>query len=222
MTTSAGKSRKTSWIPLCCVGIGAVKICLMSKATRSGGGRGLRSGNLGEYCVQVSQIVVVFRWKRPEYRADAFNAVAHHAGSLEHHLVALLDQNTPDRQHRVQVTREGGAGNENFHVISPLGTFRRQVTHGRQDSDKIATVLPGHFQCTRRGYRRNAAGKPPADTPLPTRRTSGDARQCDGANGLKGKMPSWGMVLPTHLGLRAGDRRLRPDLRCSRLYPRAG
>jgi len=73
--------------------------------------------------------------------------------------------------------------------------------HGRQDSDKIATVLPGHFQCRRKGYRRNAAGKPPADTPLPTRRANGDARQCDGANGLKRKMPSWGMVLPTYLSL---------------------
>jgi hypothetical protein len=74
-------------------------------------------------------------------------------------------------------------------------------THGRQDSDKIATVLPGHFQCRRRGYRRNAAGKPPADTPLPTRRANGDARQCDGANGLKGKMPSWGMGLSSLLTL---------------------
>jgi hypothetical protein len=35
----------------------------------------------------------------------------------------------------------------------------------------------------------------------PTRRANGDARQCDGANGLKGKMPSWRMVLPAHLGL---------------------
>src|ERR1700716_2064727 len=89
-----------------------------------------------------------------------------------------------------------------FTSSSPLGTFRRRRhTHGRQDSDKIATVLPGHFKCRRRGYRRNAAGKPPADTPLPTRRANGDARQCDGANGLKGKIPSWGMVLPTYLSL---------------------
>src|SRR3979409_985512 len=162
MTTSAGKSRKTSWIPLCCVGIGAVKICLMSKATRSGGGRGLRSGNLGEYCVQVSQIVVVFRWKRPEYRADAFNAVAHHAGSLEHHLVVLLDQNTPDRQHRVQVTREGGAGNENFHVISPLGTVRRRrsrmaartATRSPPCYRVISSAREGVTVVTPRGSRR--------------------------------------------------------------------
>ncbi|HTF71546.1 MAG TPA: hypothetical protein VK638_53645, partial [Edaphobacter sp.] len=98
--------------------------------------------------------------------------------------------NTPDRQHRVQVTREGGAGNENFHVIISTRYVQKAHAHDRQDSDKIATVLPGHFQCRRRGYRRNAAGKPPADAPLPTRRANGDARQCDGANGLKGKMPS--------------------------------
>jgi len=84
---------------------------------------------LGEYCVQVSQIIVVFRRKRPEYRADAFNAVAHHAGSLEQHLVALLDQNTPDRQHRVQVTREGGAGNENFHVIISTRYVQKAHAH---------------------------------------------------------------------------------------------
>src|ERR1700716_3958250 len=83
-----------------------------------------------------------------------------------------------------------------FTSLSTRNVQKVQVAHGRQDSDKIATVLLGHFQCTRTRYRRNAAGKPPADTPLPTPRANGDARQCDGANGLKGKMPSWGMVLP--------------------------
>src|ERR1700730_8034413 len=107
-----------------------------------------------------------------------------------------------DLQHRVQVTHEDGAGNENFQVVISTRNVQKAQAHAwpprqRQDRHRVT----GSFQMQEKGYRRNAAGKPPADTPVPTRRANGDARQCDGANGLKRKMPSWGMVLPTYLSL---------------------